>query len=725
MPDVTANPPRYTRSLLILFGILVIVRVVYLYEYHLLPDWTQLTVDNYYHLHWAESIASGNVLGDTTYFRAPFYVYCLAVLFASFGSSVLIARLFGIVAGLTAVLVTYHLGRRVFTHRTGLMAAYIVGLMPMTIYFEAELLLDTLFTLLVVLAMYMLVRWLADHRGSTIFVTGLLMGVAAITRPTILAFAPVVFLAVFLHRRPAFRVGQAAAFVAGLVLVIAPIFVRNVVVAHDPVMIASQGGINFYIGNNESADGLSAIMPDPLGHNWRLEDITYIAEKAAGRTLKPGEVSSYWYEQGLNWIGEHPGAFANLTTKKLYYNFSNREISNNRSLGAFIRRIAILRFDPLSFGIILPLAVFGALLAIRKSAAVRLIVLLIAVLVGITTLFFFNSRFRLPLLPFYSILAAYGISVLPELSWKHTGSVIRIVLILGLVGLFSFYPLFPQPQRVSTQDLLSKGLMYMNQGNYPAAVAEYRKAMAYDDRFPTTNLNLGISFMLLGQTDSAFYYLRREQNFHPLRPRSYIDLASLYLVNDKMDSAFSEIEGALAIRPYDVTANMILLRTAEQLPTISGDSLMKIVRTSAHNTHNDLYLLNEAAIQLIQRKRVQAADSVLRVAIESKPPPIETDNSAFDADFIYSKEKFAREKARSYYQLGYLLGTQGRFDESIKFSRVATLLDPDLAEAYINLVSGYVSLGQMARADSVLTAAESHMPTNATLQRIRGMIPRQ
>ena len=490
-------------------------------------------------------------------------------------------------------------------------------------------------------------------------------------------------------------------------------------------MIASQGGINLYIGNNESADGLSAIMPPPLGHNWRLEDVTYIAEKATGRKLLPGEVSSYWYDQGLIWMDEHPGDFIYLTIKKLYYNFSNKEISNNRSLGAFVRRIVVLRYNPLSFGVVIPFAVLGALIAFWKSTAAKLIVFMIAALVGITALFFFNSRFRQPLLPFYSILAAYGISVLPELSWKRAGSMVRTIFVLGLVGFLSFYPFFSTADGVSTQDLLSKGLMYMNQGNYRAAVDQYRRALSYDREFPTTNLNLGLSFMRLGQTDSAFYYLRREQAYHPLRPRAYIDLASLYLVNNELDSASKEIEVALQLRPYDVTANMILLRAATASSTVSDDSLVGMVHTSANNTSDDLYLLNEAAVQLLRRKLVPAADSILNQAIVSRPPPIETDNAAFDADFIYSKKNFAHEKASSYYQLGYLRGLQGEYEQSVDYSRTAVKLNPDLAEAYVNLVSGYASLGQMARADSVLTVAEKRFPENASILRLRQMIYHQ
>ena len=77
MSSPTFSIKRLPRPLIYVLLIALIVRVAYLIVYSTMPDWELLTIDNYYHKHWALDIASGNVFGDTTYFRAPFYVYCL------------------------------------------------------------------------------------------------------------------------------------------------------------------------------------------------------------------------------------------------------------------------------------------------------------------------------------------------------------------------------------------------------------------------------------------------------------------------------------------------------------------------------------------------------------------------------------------------------------------------------------------------------------------------
>ncbi|HVP07839.1 MAG TPA: glycosyltransferase family 39 protein, partial [Candidatus Acidoferrum sp.] len=344
------------RALLLILLIACALRIGYLLYYHGLSEWNQLTVDNLYHHNWAISIAHGHIFGGTTYFRAPFYVYCLGLLYAVFGTSLWVGRLFGLAIGVASVAMTYFLGKRVFTLRVGLVAALLQAFCPILIYFESELLLDPLFTLLVQITLYQIITWRESQRPRELLVAGVLSGLAAITRPTILVIIPLVIVLVILQSRVLrYVLRQSALYICGALIIIGPIFIRNLIVAGDPVLIASQGGINWYIGNNASADGISATLPEPLGFNWRIKDITYVAEKERGRELRPGEVSAFWTAKADDWILSHPGDFLSLTFKKLYYILGPREISNNRDLPSFFARVPLLHYNPLGFGLILAL----------------------------------------------------------------------------------------------------------------------------------------------------------------------------------------------------------------------------------------------------------------------------------------------------------------------------------------------------------------------------------
>ncbi|MFH1373493.1 MAG: glycosyltransferase family 39 protein [bacterium] len=720
---MSSNHSAITGTIRQLWPVLVLailIRIIFLLQYSDLPAWDQLTVDNNYHHHWARSIADGNITGDTTYFRAPFYVYCLAVLYAVFGASLWVGRIFGLLTGLGSIVMTFLLGRKIRGVRVGLTAAVIHSLYPIMIYFEGELLLDPLFTLLLQIAILRLLIWLEKPSIPTAFLTGLCLGAAAITRPTALVLVPVIILVAAASVKPLRRwLSQAAIMITGIVLLVAPIFVRNLVIADDPTLIASQGGINLYIGNNSEADGVSAVLPEPLGYNWQIREITHLAEQGAGRRLKPGEVSAYWTGQAVDWICTCPGQAITLYMKKLYRNFSNREISNNRDLGSFFQQVPLLRYNPLSFSWLFGLAVVGLVARFCHDSRIRWLSLIMVVYILASALFFFNSRFRLPLLPYYMVPAAIGLSTLIDRFRARWRSSVVLLLILTVAIGFSQLNLVPLTSGSSPQPFTSRGSHALSQGEYLQAVSWYRRARAVDSTFADVNLNLGAAFLRLGQSDSARHYFEREILFHPGRAGAYTNLASLHLLDGNYAESFRLAGLALSRRPFDITGNMISLRAAASMKEVSDDSLMCLVERATAITGDDIFLLYDAAGLFVIRGNLARAESLLLKAINTQPPPIETDDEAFRHTFRNSRHLWDRERARSYHQLGYLYGRQGRYHDAVHCSRLAIQTDPDLADAYLNLVVGLISLGRLSPADSVLAAGRARFPRHQGLQQLQ------
>lgn len=714
------NTYRTNRWLLTILALALVVRVFYLTYYYHMPDWDQLTVDNYYHHHWAQSIAGGNIFGDTTYFRAPFYVFCLGLLYAVFGTSLLAGRLFGLAVGLGSVAMTYLLGKRIFNTRIGLTAALLQSIYPVMIYFEAELLLDPLFTLLLQLAVYRLLVWSESKKTTEALFTGLLLGLASITRPTALIFIPlIVFFAMASLKETSLWTKQIIVFILAVSLVIGPVFVRNLVVAGDPILTASQGGINLYIGNNGAADGVSAVLPEPLGHNWHIKDIAYLAEHETGKKLKPSEVSSYWANEALNWMTNHPWASIRLYLKKLYHSFSNREISNNRNLGLFFDQVPIFKYNPLSFGILFTLTLVAVAAGFRRHPHVRLLSLLVLAYVLVSAVFFFNSRFRLPLLPYYFVLSASGLVTLVHHVRLKRKSSIPLVLLAFCAALFSFYPLISLPQGSSPLSLISKGLYYYSNGQYRQALYYHRLALTVDSTSPEINLDMGTCYFKLGVDDSARYYFEREKRFNPGRVKAYTNIASLHLVSGQYEDAITEVNHALAHKPYDVTANMVFLRAAFAMQKIDNDSLAYLASWAAENTSNDIYLLNDAAALLAQKGALQWAESLLLRALNAKPPAIETDDEAFTRTFRNSPQNWERQRAKTNYQLGYINGLRERYHDAVRYSSQAIRNDSTLVEAYVNLISGLLSTGQPQKAESVLAVAVRKFPANEHLHQLQ------
>ena len=709
----------------LVLAVALALRIIYLTQYRALPDWEQLTVDNWYHHNWAQTIAGGNVLGDTTYFRAPFYIFCLAGLYTLFGVSLWVGRLFGLAVGLGSIAMTYLLGRELGGRGVGLGAAALHAVYPVTLYFESELMLDPLFTLLLQVALYRLILWHESGKPRDVFWLGLATGAAAITRPTamiLVVLAAGALAVLFLRRRIAggALVSQLFVLTAGVAILVGPIFARNLIVAGDPVLIASQGGINLYLGNNDAADGLSAVMPEPLGHNWQIRQITYIAEEELGRTLTPGEVSSYWSGRAIKWIRENPGRFAGLFFTKLYFQFSSLEISNNRALGPFFQSVGLLRLNPLKFGFILGLAAIGAVALWRgREAAGRILLLFLVSYVAVTTLFFVNSRFRLPLLPLYFILAVIGIRALWSLFRRRPAQALAPLAIAAAVAACSLAPLVPLPSRSAPVGTVAKGLFYFDRGDYRSALEYFRLAERIDPVFHEVNLNLGACYFRMGQADSAQYYLEREIQLHPSRYKAWQNLASLHLVNGRTTRAAEMAWRAVELAPYDATSQLVLIRALAADTSTTAYVINDQARAAAKATGSCIAVLTEAAGALIARGLIEEAEDLLKQALTASPAAVETDGWLFGAGYIDGQSKLRAWRARAYELLSYVQGMTGGFEEAIHNSEIAIRLDSTLVEAYANLIAGYRSAGRLRELDSVLATAIARFPDHPIIEGLK------
>lgn len=711
------RPSRWALPTLLVAAFLI--RVIYLWLYQDMLQWDQLTVDNYYHHHWAESIARGNLLGDTTYFRAPLYAYILGLTYALFGASLWAARILGLLIGLTSIYCTYLLGRRAFSRQVGLVAAAVQSLTPIILYFEFELLLDMTFTLSLQLSLLALWRWFEGRKPSQLFMAGLVTGLAAICRPTALVWASLVTLWLPLMSGNAVaRLRRLALFVIGLSLVVGPIFVRNLLIGDDPVPIASQGGINFYIGNNEAADGVSARLPEPLGLNWRQRQVVDIAEKAAGHPLKPSEVSSYWTSRGLDWISDNPGQATSLYLKKLYFFLSDREVSNNRELRRFFMAMPLLRYNPISFAILFGFGLLGIFVVWRTgSSRARSLICMLLFYPPVVALFFFNSRFRLPILPLLIVLASVGaLTVLNLFATEIKRGMIAIAVVIGGWAC-SYYPLVNLPQGAPTQSYISRGIHFYIEQDYQKALHHFYTARMFDSTYPEANLNIGACYLRLGLADSARSYFEQERSLHPQRPKTYANLASLHLVNGQFEQAAAQAQKALALADWDVTSNMIYLRSLAGQDSVATDSLRTEIEKATARTSNDLYLLNDAAMLLLNRGDTLEAESMLQRALQTQAPPIETDDGAFDRNFPNHYRRRLKEKARAFYHLGLLAGLAGRYHQAISYNSQAIAADSGFVEAYLNLAGGHRLVGQIETSDSILTMASQRFPESDLVRR--------
>jgi hypothetical protein len=179
-------------------------------------------------------------------FHPPLYLYFVGVPFAVFGTLEAV-KYAQCLAGALLVPALGLLGRRAFGERAGLLAAGTAALYPELVWFASHFWAETVFTVLLWWAMERLVA--ADEEGSTeaALASGLLWGLAVLTRETALYFVPVAAGWLAWRRRGGAR--RAAWLLAAAALVVVPWTVRNWRVFDAFVPVSTSGALNLWQGN--------------------------------------------------------------------------------------------------------------------------------------------------------------------------------------------------------------------------------------------------------------------------------------------------------------------------------------------------------------------------------------------------------------------------------------------------------------------------------------------
>ena len=450
------------REALIVFGVALLVRALYLLEAGRQPGFDLFYMDQEYHLEWARSLATGvwrppyDTLQADVFFRAPLYPYFLAGIFQLFGPQALAAKIVQMVIGSLSCALAYAVGTYALGRRVGFVAGLLCAIYWVLVYFDGTLLLPVLqvfFLLAGTLAIFLAV---ARASRAAAAAAGLAFGLYAITRADILPFLPVALW--WLWRATAgidrqVRLVLALLFALGCCAAPGAVTLRNRIVGGDWVLVASQGGVNFYIGNNPRSNGMQAVVPGTRETWWGgREDTIRIAEQAAGRSLRPSEVSSYWYRQSFAYITAQPGHWLRLTGRKAAAMVLDPEIPNNEPYEARRGRSQVLSAVPLSFGILFGLFLLAlpALLRERGIPALGLparsplrqrfvsFILLFLVVYALTVIaYFVTGRFRVPLIPFVSMGAAVTLVWLWRLlRARRFGPAIALLLLgAALIGI--------------------------------------------------------------------------------------------------------------------------------------------------------------------------------------------------------------------------------------------------------------------------------------------------
>lgn len=399
----------------------------------------------FYHT-WARSLATHEGDFQGPYFLGPLYPYGVAFLYALAHPDPWFVRCAQSALGVLDGVLILFVGRRIFGVLASRVAVVLYAGYGPLVFYENLLVMESLTTTLVFAALALAV---VPHRGIAwrAALVGGLVGLAGLGRPTFLLALPAVLAAWHEVRskgeRPAAARFTPVALTSTLacLLVVLPVVVRNARLGGG-IEITTNGGVNFYAGNNPQANGR---FHEPPGVRFFRDPVLTSAAQAAlpaavaSRALTVRAVagtaeaanSKLWFDRAFAWIRSQPGAAFGLVLRRAWLVLQAREIAQIESYEFHARRLGVLHPFIVDCGWLWPLALLGGGCAARRrrigwrGIAVFGLAMLVPCLV-----FFVTSRYRAAAVPALVLLAGYGVQEL--VGWVHSHAW-RTLLLAGLV----------------------------------------------------------------------------------------------------------------------------------------------------------------------------------------------------------------------------------------------------------------------------------------------------
>jgi 4-amino-4-deoxy-L-arabinose transferase-like glycosyltransferase len=504
---------------------------------------------------WGSEIASGNWLGDETFYQAPLYPYLLGVLFSVFGEDLFAVRIFQLFMGATSCSLLALAGWRFFSKRAGIAAGLLLAFYAPAFYSDAMIQKSVLDILLVCLSLWLLSVVVTQPSWRACVGLGLAIGGMALTRENALAFPAVLVpwlgLRYDLPRRQ--RLAFVGFFLAGISVVLLPVAVRNWAVGGEFHLTTSQFGHNFYIGNNPAADGtykpLLARRGDPT---IERQDAIDLAQSTLGRELSPSEVSRFYTDRALRYIAADPLDWLALMFRKVALVFTSIEMvdTEDQYTHAESSSLLFLAGKLFHFGVLAPLALLGLIITWPRRGELLPLYLMFSIYTATLVIFYVFARYRLPLVPFLVLFAAAGVCG-ARTYWRDTSKaeLAQTALALAALATFCNWPI--------AEERYMRSVTHYNLGNELAgvgrtdeALSEYREAVAlYPDNALATH-NLATLLASRGALEEAESLYRRALEINPGYAQAYFNLARTRRDRGDEEGAIQEFRRGLSVEDW-------------------------------------------------------------------------------------------------------------------------------------------------------------------------------
>lgn len=645
----------------------------------------------------AQKIAAGRWPGNEVFWQAPLYPYFLRMIYSVFGRDLFLVRFVQILLGSANCLLLYKIAKMAFNSKVAFISFLMAALYGPFLFFDAELLNPVLVIFLNLIVVSILLSFYGEPKTTKLFLAGLFLGLSSITHGPAATFLP---FALFWAVIVLVRKGSSAACLAksclslviGFLLVISITTVRNLVVGKDLVLVSSNAGINFFIGNNPDYDKTTSIRP---GIEW--EEL--IQRPMQNGYERPSERSRYFRKQAFSYITGQPLSYLKLLFKKLFLIMDGYEIKRNQDpyiFRNFSFPLKLLLWKWLiyfPFGLLLPLSLIGMVIFFGDRSASEdkdlkpILILYFLLAQAVALLFFFIcARYRLPLVPLLVILAGFALYRLYQKLRTKMSKEIFVLLPMFLI--------FVIASNLSRHELTAAnlaeehynlGMVYDRQEKFDRAIQEYNKAIELQPDHVMAHFRMALVYQNQGVIEKAEEKYLEVIELFPRAALAYNNLGLIYEGRKDLSNAeklYIKARDAHPLLPdplYNL-ASLFARQGRHQLAKETYENCLA-VDPSYHKAYNGLGELHYS------RGEIGQAIAYLEDALRLEPGYAVAHNN-----------------------LGAAYIKKGQWQMAFMEFETATKLDPDYGSAHLNLGNWYLEQRNPQKAIAYYERAVELMP---------------
>jgi len=447
---------------------------------------------------WARSLAAGHGDFQGPYFLGPLYPYLISLVYRVFGPDPWHVRLLQSAFGVLDVALVTWIGCRVYGRIAGGAAGVLLAFFGTLVFYEGILVLDVVLTTALLSALAVVV-WRGERTSIPwAALAGAIVGIAALARPTALVVLLPIVWAVSKRWRDR-RV--AIACVLACTVVIAPVVLRNARLGGG-LTLTTNGGVNFWAGNNPDARGPFHAPPGVTFFTSPVfEQDTSLPPAVAARALTVRAVagtdaaaeSRRWFAAAFAWMVQHPLDALELWARKAWLVLQAREVAQIESSEFHARRLHMHRLFAVDFGWLWPLAAIGLWHARRRQRDATWTIAAVAVAALLPCIVFFvSARYRLPAVPALALLAGAGVAALIESVRRRRGRELAAALAVGIPLALAAHAGGRPPRSAAGWEHAQMAERWYASGDLAAAIDEQEQAATLLPDHPAAQINLAL-----------------------------------------------------------------------------------------------------------------------------------------------------------------------------------------------------------------------------------------